>query len=165
MIQSYGIVNRNERCQVVEVTSVGNPLNQRIFAKICASRIAPVIERLTHPYQYAFPKGRYIHDGVLALHEIIREVKTRHHKGVFLKLDFQMAYDRLDWHFLRQVLQRRGFDDRLITWVIQFIMSGSTSININGEVGQYFRPSCGVRQGDPIPPYSLTPRWMPLRRS
>jgi hypothetical protein len=73
---------------------------QRIFAKVCASRIAPVMERLTHPCQYAFLKGRYIHDGVLALHEIIYEVKTRRHKGVFLKLDFQKAYDRLDWHFL-----------------------------------------------------------------
>jgi hypothetical protein len=74
---------------------------QQIFAKVRASRIAPVMERLTHPYQYAFLKGRYIHDGVLALHEIIHEVNTRCHKGVFLKLDFQKAYDRLDWHFLR----------------------------------------------------------------
>jgi hypothetical protein len=31
-------------------------------------------------------------------------------------------------------------------------MSGSTSINVNGEVGPYFRPSCGVRHGDPISP-------------
>jgi hypothetical protein len=89
---------------------------------------------------------------VLALHEIIREVKTRHHKGVFLKLDFQKAYDRLDWHFLLQVLQWRGFDDRFITWVMQFVMSGSTSINVNGKVGPYFRPSWRVRQGDPISP-------------
>jgi hypothetical protein len=40
---------------------------QRIFAKVCASRIAPVMECLTHPCQYAFLKGRYIHDVVLAL--------------------------------------------------------------------------------------------------
>jgi hypothetical protein len=55
------------------------------------------MERLTHPYQFAFLKGQYIHDGILALHEIINEVKVRCHKDVFLKLDFQKAYDRLEW--------------------------------------------------------------------
>jgi hypothetical protein len=71
---------------------------------------------------------------------------------VFLKLDFQKAYDRLDWAFLRQALSRRGFDDRMISWIMQIVMSGNTAININGEVGPYFRSSCGVRQGDPISP-------------
>jgi hypothetical protein len=29
-------------------------------------------------------------------------------------------------------------------------MSGHTAININGDVGPYYRTSCGVRQLDPI---------------
>src|SRR3954470_21478109 len=105
-----------------------------------------------HPHQFAFLKGRLIHDGILALHEIVHEVKTRRHKGVFLKLDFQKAYDRLDWLFLRQVLLRRGLDDRMICWVMQLVMSGSTAININGDIGPYFTSTFGVRQGDPISP-------------
>jgi hypothetical protein len=110
------------------------------------------MERLTHPGQFAFLKGRFIHDGILALHEIIHEVKVRRLKGVFLNLDFQKAYDRLDWAFLQQALSRRVFDDRMISWIMQIVMSGNTTININGEVGPYFRSSCGVRQGDPISP-------------
>ena len=138
---------------------------QRLLTKVCAARLAPVVERLTHPYQFAFLKGRFIHDGILALHEVVHEVKARHLKGVFLKLDFQKAYDRLDWAFLRQVLERRGFDDRFICWIMQIVMSGNTAININGDIGPYFRSSCGVRQGDPISPFSLTLPSMPLRLS
>ena len=68
----------------------------RLIAKVCATRLAPVVERLAHPHLFAFLKGRFIHDGILALHEVVHEVKTRHLKGVFLKLDFQKAYDHLD---------------------------------------------------------------------
>ena len=82
---------------------------QRLFAKVYDIRLAPVMERLTHPIQFSFLKGRLIHDDVLALHEIIHEVKVRRQKGVFLKLDFQKAYDHLDWAFLRLVLERRGW--------------------------------------------------------
>ena len=35
---------------------------------------------------------------------------------------------------------------------MQIVMSGNTAININGDIGPYFRSSCGVRQGDPICP-------------
>ncbi|KAE8787175.1 hypothetical protein D1007_38952 [Hordeum vulgare] len=44
----------------------------RIFAKVCATRLSHVAERSAHPLQSAFLKGRKIHDGILALHEIVR---------------------------------------------------------------------------------------------
>ena len=31
-------------------------------------------------------------------------------------------------------------------------MSGNTAINKNGDIGSYFRSSCGVKQGGPISP-------------
>ena len=146
----HKIVGAMDICQFRPITVIN--VIHRIFSKVCASWLAPVMERLTHPYQFAFLKGRYIHDGFLALHEIVHEVKSRRQKGVFLKLDFQKAYDLLDWAFLRLVLQRRGVDERMIGWIMQIVMSGNTAININGEVGPYFRSTCGVRQGDPISP-------------
>ena len=73
-------------------------------------------------------------------------------KGVFLKLDFQKAYDRLDWSFLRLVMERRGFDERWCSRIMQLVRSGHTAININGEVGPFFKASRGVKQGDPVSP-------------
>jgi hypothetical protein len=57
-------------------TTVVNVI-QQIFSRVCALRIAPVLESLTYPYQFAFLKGQYIHDGIMALHEIIHEVKVQ----------------------------------------------------------------------------------------
>ena len=86
-------------------------------------------------------------------------MRSRGQKGIFLKLDFQKAYDRLDSDFPRLVMQRRGFDDRSCIWIMQLVRSGKTAININGDVGPFFSSSAGVKQGDPIPPYSSISPW------
>ncbi|KAE8821477.1 hypothetical protein D1007_00250 [Hordeum vulgare] len=124
----------------------------RIFAKVCAARLSPVAEWIAHPLQSTFLKGRQIHDGILALHEIVHEVASKGLKGIFFKLDFQKAYDSLDWSFLRLVMQRCSFDERWCAWIMQLVRSGSTAINVNGGVEPFFQASRGVKQGDPISP-------------
>jgi hypothetical protein len=97
-------------------------------------------------------KGRFIQDGPLALHEIIHELKSKKLLAILLKLDFEKAYDRVNWQFLREVLLRKGFDPAYVHRIMQLVSGGQTAISINGEVGPYFRNKRGVRQGDPISP-------------
>ena len=125
----------------------------RILAKGYATRAALIAPRIHHPNQSAFTKGRYILDGILALHEIIHEVKSKHLRAVFFKIDFHKAYDTVHWSFLREVLLKRGFDPHWVARVMQLVTSGRTAVNINGEVGPYFMTGQGVRQGDPISPF------------
>ena len=125
----------------------------RILAKEYVTRAALIAPWIHHPNQSAFTKGRYILDGVLVLHEIIHEVKTKHLHAVFFKIDFHKAYDTVHWSFLREVLLKRGFDPHWVARVMQLVTSGRTAVNINGEIGPYFTPGQGVRQGDPISPF------------
>ena len=73
-------------------------------------------------------------------------------RSVFLKLDFEKAYDRVSWPFLQEVLLKKGLDPALVQKVMQLVKGGQTAISINGEVGPYFRNKRGVRQGDPLSP-------------
>jgi hypothetical protein len=102
--------------------------------------------------QTAFIKGRCLLDGALALHEIIDELKSANHKDVILKLNFEKAYDRVSWAFLRSVLLWKGFDAAVVHRLMQLVSGGQTTISINEEVCPFFRNKRGVRQGDPISP-------------
>jgi hypothetical protein len=124
----------------------------KIVAKAYAMRLSPVAHRVISLSQTAFIKGRLIHDGPLALHEIIHELKVKKMEVVLLKLDFEKAYDRVNWQFLREVLIKKGFDAAYVHRIVQLVSGGQTAIAINGEVGPYFHNKRGVRQGDPISP-------------
>ncbi|KAE8772314.1 hypothetical protein D1007_55697 [Hordeum vulgare] len=58
-----------------------------------ATRLSPVAHRMLSPFQSAFVKGRFILDGILCLHEIVHDLKSRNAKAVILTLDFEKAYD------------------------------------------------------------------------
>ena len=78
----------------------------KLVAKAYATRLSPVANRIISSSQTAFIKGRFIHDGALALHEIIHDIKLKKMEAIILKLDFEKAYDRVSWPFLRAHKER-----------------------------------------------------------
>jgi hypothetical protein len=59
---------------------------------------------------------------------------------------------KVNWNFLEEVLNRKGFSDNWIQWINKAVKGGRVCIDLNGERGEYFRSYKGLRQGDPLSP-------------
>ena len=92
-------------------------------------------------------------DGMLTLHEVLHHTHVKKRTGVVLKLDFEKAYDKVNWDFLLECHKLKGFEDKWCTWVDQVLRNGTMSVKINNIVGAYFQSFKGVHQGDPMFPF------------
>jgi hypothetical protein len=88
-------------------------------------RLTPYAEKLISNTQTAFIPGRYILEGVIILHEIVHELRVKKMKGIVLKLDFQKAYDKVQWDFMMDVMRKKNFPEKWLTWMKQMIEGGS----------------------------------------
>jgi hypothetical protein len=79
------------------------------------------------------------------LHETIYEMKRKKQKWIIFKIDFEKAYDKVQWPFLMEVLEKKKFPPKWIEWVHQIVSRGRVGIDINGEPGEFFRTYKGLR--------------------
>jgi hypothetical protein len=82
-----------------------------MISKMLANRLKGYLEKCVSEEQSAFVEGRPILDNALIAIEVIHSLrrKTRGRKGeLTLKIDISKAYDKVDWGFMRGMLERLG---------------------------------------------------------
>ena len=101
-------------------------------------------------------EGRQILDAVLVADEVVDEKRRSGEEGVVFKIDFEKAYDHVEWGFLDHVLQRKGFSQKWRSWMRGCLSSSSFAILVNGNAKGWVKASRGLRQGDPLSPFLFT---------
>jgi hypothetical protein len=124
----------------------------KTFTRVLTSRMAKVVDRLIASNQTAFIKGRYILESVVMAHKILHSVHHSKSQGFVLKLDYEKAYDKVNWEFLIDILEKRGFGGKWIDWIRCILHRGSVGLTINKYEGEFFQSGKGLRQGDPLSP-------------
>ncbi|GKD61379.1 RNA-directed DNA polymerase, eukaryota, reverse transcriptase zinc-binding domain protein, partial [Tanacetum coccineum] len=125
----------------------------KILSKVLAARLSRVIHKLISPNQTAFLKGRQILDGCLIANEIINFAKSEKINMLLFKVDFEKAFDSVNWEFLFDIMAQMSFGSKWRKWISSCLSSASVSVLINGSLSKEFKMERGLRQGDPLSPF------------
>ncbi|GAU46775.1 hypothetical protein TSUD_402860 [Trifolium subterraneum] len=72
---------------------------------------------------------------------------------LLFKVDFEKAYDSLDWGYLDAVMGRMSFPFLWTKWIKECVCSATASVLVNGSPTDEFPLERGLRQGDPLSPF------------
>ena len=86
-------------------------ISHKIIAKLLANRIAKVLDSIILVTQIGFIKGRFILENLVTNWEAMHWAKADNQNSAMILLDFEKAYDRIEWHFVISMLKQFGFPD------------------------------------------------------
>ncbi|GJX36489.1 cysteine-rich receptor-like protein kinase [Tanacetum coccineum] len=115
----------------------------KVISKILSNRLAKVIGPVIGPNQSEFIVGRQILDEILIANEVIRMASIENLKLLQFKVDFEKAFDSVNWNFLLDIIRQMGFSLKWITWISSCLSSASISILINGSPSKEFKLEIG----------------------
>ena len=94
----------------------------KIASKAIANRIKIVLPELISDDQSGFVKNSCISNNIRTLDSVIQYTANKNIPGLLLFLDFEKAFDTLEWSFTKKSLQHFGFGPSLSKWVRLFIV-------------------------------------------
>ena len=125
----------------------------KLLTKLLSNRIKEFLPQLIHPNQVGFIKGRFIGDAIRIIQDLIEYTNLKDIPGLLLFIDFEKAFDTLEWKFIWQVFEKFNFGNTFIRWLHIIYKNPVSCILNNGFSSSYFGLERGVRQGDPLSPY------------
>ena len=123
------------------------------MSKVISTRSKNVLPNIIHHNQTGYVKDRYIGETVRSVFDVMDFTLKEKLPGLLIFLDFQKAFDSLEWNFLLSCLEAFNFGLDFIRWVKTFYKNLQSCVINNGLMSEYFTLERGVRQGDPLSSY------------
>ncbi|OAE25856.1 hypothetical protein AXG93_2145s1550 [Marchantia polymorpha subsp. ruderalis] len=113
---------------------------------------APPLEKEIEDVLFSLPHNKAPEDAA----------RTYKRQGMFVKLDFEKTYDRVEHNYLWDAMLKCGLGPGFITLVKGLTLGASTAVQVNGAKTYRFPVGRGVRQGCPLAPLLFVLATQPL---
>ena len=104
----------------------------KILIKTLARCLQPYLSELIHDSQTGFIQERSIFDNIILFWEMVALTEGQNQELAVLFLDFEKAYDRVDWNFMEGTLLKIGFPNRWIRGVSALYRNAHSSVYLQG---------------------------------
>ena len=125
-------------------------VDYRLLAFTLAERMQKVISDIVSSDQTAYIKARYIGTNIRLVSDVIDYYDLTNESGILLMLDFQKAFDTIEWRFLFKTLEFFNFGPSFITWIETIYHRPEACLKNNGFISGCFDINRGIRQGCPV---------------
>ena len=103
-----------------------------------AERLRPHMAGLIDKDQAGFVPGRETRDNILRGHLLIQKAKQSKTPVMFMSLDAEKAFDRLDWKFMTATLRYIGLGPRMLRMIEALYSKPSAQIRVNSTISESF---------------------------
>ena len=125
----------------------------KILTSILAKRMKAVLKHIISNNQKGFLKDRYIEENTRLVYDLIDYCKTNNKEGLLLMIDFEKAFDSVEWGYIKKVLSKYNFGEDFTRWFDIIYNDSQSCVINNGIYSNFFSLGRGCRQGDPLSPY------------
>ncbi len=83
----------------------------KILTKTLSNRLCKILPYIIDEDQTGYIKGRYIGSNIRLIEDIILFTKTHNLPGIILNIDFEKAFDSINWNFIDRTLEAFNFGE------------------------------------------------------
>ena len=109
-------------------------------------RMQAVLDNIVDHDQVGYIKGHFIGLNICTTANIVTYCKNTLQKGLIAQINFQKAFDTIDWSFLLKCLKAFNFGDTFTSWVKILYTQIESCVTNNGKSSELFTLERGIRQ-------------------
>ena len=125
----------------------------KILTKTLATRLKKVLPDVINEDQVAYLKERFIGQNIRTIIDVMEFTRLTNSEGIAAFLDFEKAFDTVNWKVIDKTLGNFGLGENFRRWVKTVYSGSEACVTNNGFSSPFFKLERGVRQGCPLSAY------------
>ncbi len=111
----------------------------KIIAKLITNSQKLFLPPIINGNQTGYLKNRYIGENIRLLQDVTFFSEQTRNNIILLSIDFEKAFDSLNWNFLFAALNHVNFGDKIIQYIKMLYNNIESTVINNGNTGDYFK--------------------------